>query len=65
MDAFRRTICRSAMSARTSSLDALLKIITAKGIKVALAAPTGRARKRMSEQTGLEGQRVEAAQGAH
>src|SRR3954454_20788557 len=36
---------------KTSSLDALLRIISAKGVKVALAAPTGRAAKRITEQT--------------
>jgi exodeoxyribonuclease V alpha subunit len=43
---------------KTSSLDALLKIVAAKGIKVALAAPTGRAAKRMNEQTGLEAKTI-------
>jgi exodeoxyribonuclease V alpha subunit len=43
---------------KTSSLDALLRLVLAKGMKVALAAPTGRAAKRMSEQTGLEAKTI-------
>ena len=43
---------------KTSSLDALLRIVTAKGVRVALAAPTGRAAKRMNEQTGLEAKTI-------
>lgn len=39
---------------KTSTLDAILRILTAKGVRVLLAAPTGRAAKRMAEQTGLE-----------
>jgi exodeoxyribonuclease V alpha subunit len=39
---------------KTSTLDAILRILTAKGVRVLLAAPTGRAAKRMTEQTGLE-----------
>src|SRR5215208_649350 len=43
---------------KTSSLDTVLRILTAKGVKVALAAPTGRAAKRMTEQTGLEAKTI-------
>lgn len=39
---------------KTSTLDTLLRILAAKGVRVLLAAPTGRAAKRMAEQTGLE-----------
>ncbi|MCX4195494.1 AAA family ATPase [Methylobacterium organophilum] len=39
---------------KTSTLDTILRILRAKGVRVLLAAPTGRAAKRMSEQTGLE-----------
>lgn len=39
---------------KTSTLDSILRILTAKGVRVALAAPTGRAAKRMTEQTGIE-----------
>lgn len=39
---------------KTSTLDAILRILTAKSVRVLLAAPTGRAAKRMAEQTGLE-----------
>ena len=38
---------------KTSTLDAILRILAAKGVRVELAAPTGRAAKRMTEQTGL------------
>ncbi|KQS74253.1 recombinase RecD [Methylobacterium sp. Leaf361] len=39
---------------KTSTLDTILRVLRAKGVRVLLAAPTGRAAKRMSEQTGLE-----------
>ena len=39
---------------KTTILDTILAILTAKTIKVVLAAPTGRAAKRASESTGLE-----------
>jgi exodeoxyribonuclease V alpha subunit len=43
---------------KTSTLDSILRVLTAKGVAVALAAPTGRAAKRMSEQTGLEAKTI-------
>jgi exodeoxyribonuclease V alpha subunit len=43
---------------KTTLTNALLKILTAKPIKVLLAAPTGRAAKRMSEATGLEAKTI-------
>ncbi len=43
---------------KTSTLDAILRILTAKGVRVQLAAPTGRAAKRMAEQTGLEARTI-------
>jgi exodeoxyribonuclease V alpha subunit len=43
---------------KTSTLDSILRILTAKRMRVALAAPTGRAAKRMSEQTGLEAKTI-------
>ena len=43
---------------KTSTLDSLLRILTAKGVKVLLAAPTGRAAKRMTEQTRLEAKTI-------
>ncbi|WP_375409770.1 ATP-dependent RecD-like DNA helicase [uncultured Methylobacterium sp.] len=43
---------------KTSTLDSLLRILTAKGMRVLLAAPTGRAAKRMTEQTGLEAKTI-------
>lgn len=43
---------------KTSTLDTILRILTAKGVRVLLAAPTGRAAKRMTEQTGLEAKTI-------
>lgn len=43
---------------KTSTLDSLLRILTAKGVRVQLAAPTGSAAKRMTEQTGLEAKTI-------
>lgn len=43
---------------KTSTLDSVLRILAAKGVRVLLAAPTGRAAKRMSEQTGLEARTI-------
>ncbi|UIY43328.1 SF1B family DNA helicase RecD2 [Methylobacterium radiotolerans] len=43
---------------KTSTLDTILRILRAKGIQVLLAAPTGRAAKRMTEQTGLEAKTI-------
>lgn len=43
---------------KTSTLDTILKLLLAKGGRVLLAAPTGRAAKRMSEQTGLEAKTI-------
>jgi exodeoxyribonuclease V alpha subunit len=38
---------------KTTLVNALLEILTAKGVRTALAAPTGRAAKRLGEATGL------------
>ncbi|CAO4145227.1 SF1B family DNA helicase RecD2 [Methylorubrum extorquens] len=43
---------------KTSTLDSVLRILRAKGVHVLLAAPTGRAAKRMTEQTGLEAKTI-------
>ena len=43
---------------KTTLLDAILRILAAKGVRLLLAAPTGRAAKRMSEQTGLEAKTI-------
>ena len=43
---------------KTSTLDSILRILVAKGVGVLLAAPTGRAAKRMTEQTGIEAKTV-------
>ena len=43
---------------KTSTLNSILRILVAKGVKVALAAPTGRAAKRMTEQTGIEAKTI-------
>jgi exodeoxyribonuclease V alpha subunit len=39
---------------KTTLLDAICRILSAKAMKILLGAPTGRAAKRMSEQTGIE-----------
>src|SRR3954447_23797755 len=39
---------------KTTLVNSILKVLVAKGTKVALAAPTGRAAKRLRESTGLE-----------
>ncbi|WP_046867443.1 SF1B family DNA helicase RecD2 [Microvirga massiliensis] len=43
---------------KTTLLDAILRILVAKGVRVLLTAPTGRAAKRMTEQTGLEAKTI-------
>ena len=43
---------------KTSTLDSILRILVVKGVRVALAAPTGRAAKRMNEQTGIEAKTI-------
>ncbi|WBK02234.1 ATP-dependent RecD-like DNA helicase [Methylocystis parvus] len=43
---------------KTTLLDAILRILAAKGTKLLLAAPTGRAAKRMADQTGLEAKTI-------
>jgi len=43
---------------KTSTLDTILRILVAKGVRVLLAAPTGRAAKRMTEQTGIEARTI-------
>ncbi len=43
---------------KTTLLDTILRLLVAKGVKVALAAPTGRAAKRMTEQTGIDAKTI-------
>ena len=43
---------------KTTLVNAILNILAAKNVKVALAAPTGRAAKRMSETTGQEARTI-------
>ncbi len=43
---------------KTTLINALLKILTAKKVKCALCAPTGRAAKRLSEATGLQAKTI-------
>jgi exodeoxyribonuclease V alpha subunit len=43
---------------KTTLLDTILRLLVAKGIRVSLAAPTGRAAKRMTEQTGIEAKTI-------
>jgi exodeoxyribonuclease V alpha subunit len=39
---------------KTTLVNSILKVLTAKGVSVSLCAPTGRAAKRLSESTGME-----------
>jgi exodeoxyribonuclease V alpha subunit len=39
---------------KTTLVNAILQVLAAKGLRIALGAPTGRAAKRLSESTGLE-----------
>jgi exodeoxyribonuclease V alpha subunit len=43
---------------KTTLVNAILRILVVKGIRVALAAPTGRAAKRLSESTGMEAKTI-------
>ena len=43
---------------KTTLVNAILRILVVKGITVALAAPTGRAAKRLSESTGMEAKTI-------
>lgn len=43
---------------KTTTLNAMIKILAGKGLEIALAAPTGRAAKRMSELTGCEAKTI-------
>lgn len=43
---------------KTTLVNSILRVLSAKKVKVALAAPTGRAAKRLSEATGLEAKTV-------
>src|SRR3954452_22064144 len=43
---------------KTTLVNAILKVLLAKGVQVALCAPTGRAAKRLSESTGLEARTI-------
>jgi exodeoxyribonuclease V alpha subunit len=43
---------------KTTLVNSLLQILTAKRVQVQLCAPTGRAAKRLSESTGLEAKTV-------
>ncbi|MGF7206022.1 exodeoxyribonuclease V alpha subunit [Skermanella aerolata] len=43
---------------KTTLVNSILKILAVKGLKLALAAPTGRAAKRLTESTGLEARTI-------
>jgi exodeoxyribonuclease V alpha subunit len=43
---------------KTTLVNSILKILRVKGVNVALAAPTGRAAKRLSESTGCEAKTI-------
>jgi exodeoxyribonuclease V alpha subunit len=44
---------------KTTLVNSILKVLGAKGVQVALCAPTGRAAKRLTESTGLEGRTID------
>ncbi|MCW2241786.1 SF1B family DNA helicase RecD2 [Azospirillum canadense] len=43
---------------KTTLVNSILKVLRAKGVAIALAAPTGRAAKRLNESTGLEAKTI-------
>ena len=43
---------------KTTLVNAMLKILSVKGVRIALTAPTGRAAKRLSESTGFEAKTI-------
>ena len=43
---------------KTTLVNSILKVLSVKGVRIALAAPTGRAAKRLSESTGLEAKTI-------
>jgi exodeoxyribonuclease V alpha subunit len=43
---------------KTTIVNAILRILSAKGVSILLCAPTGRAAKRMSEATGMEARTI-------
>ncbi len=43
---------------KTTIVNSILRILTAKGVSVLLCAPTGRAAKRMAEATGFEAKTI-------
>jgi exodeoxyribonuclease V alpha subunit len=43
---------------KTTLVNSILKILSVKGVRIALAAPTGRAAKRLSESTGFEAKTI-------
>jgi exodeoxyribonuclease V alpha subunit len=49
---------RARRRRKTTLLDAILRMLAAKGVKILLGAPTGRAAKRMTEQTGIEAKTI-------
>jgi exodeoxyribonuclease V alpha subunit len=43
---------------KTTIVNSILRILAAKGVRILLCAPTGRAAKRMSEATGMEARTI-------
>jgi exodeoxyribonuclease V alpha subunit len=43
---------------KTTLVNSILKVLIAKGVQVALCAPTGRAAKRLTESTNLDGRTI-------
>ncbi len=63
--ALRLALCSKALVitggpgvGKTTLVNAILRVIRAKGVEVALCAPTGRAAKRLTESTGLEAKTI-------
>ena len=49
---------RKLQLAKTTIVNTILRILSAKSVDILLCAPTGRAAKRMSEATGLEAKTI-------
>jgi len=65
IEALRLALCSKALVitggpgvGKTTLVNAILRVIRAKGVEVALCAPTGRAAKRLTESTGLEAKTI-------
>src|SRR5439155_13457009 len=55
---FLRTSPPTSADGKTTIVKAILRILSAKGVRLLLCAPTGRAAKRMTEATGFEAKTI-------